>query len=91
MHPSIIVKEKIGGDRDAEAFLVIENQVICKIPAVYCPLYLLAAYYVFNMSYPKGFLSMFIFLEKLLLSKHPPSSKVPQIVSFLFTSMQHMD
>ena len=54
-HPSIVGKMDTGMEKETEAFLVAERRVICKVPACQAPLVLVAAYYAFNMSYPKVF------------------------------------
>ena len=40
--------------RDSAAVLVVERQILCSLPVKEVPLGLLAAFYVFNMEYPKG-------------------------------------
>ena len=51
IHPSLMVKEIPG---ELEVFLVCEHQVLTKVTGMEAPLVLLAAYYAYNMSYPKG-------------------------------------
>lgn len=43
-HPMLIVKQSPTD----EVFLIVEKQVLCKIPATKSAWYLLAAYYAFN-------------------------------------------
>ena len=50
---SILVKKAIDGSVK-EVFLICEGQVLCKISPELSPLYVLAAFYAFNMKYPKG-------------------------------------
>ena len=90
VNPSLLVKPGRMETFAAEVFLVVEKQVLMKIPAIeHCPLYLLSAYYVFNILYPKGLCSLYTLLEKLLLDKH--KKKTPAIVTRLFTSLTVMD
>lgn len=46
--------------------LVVERQVLCSVPIKEAPLALLAAYYTFNMEYPKGIKKCLGTLEILL-------------------------
>ena len=55
----VIVREQDVKD----AFLVIEKNVICRIPHTDLPLTLLAAFYTFNMHYPA--VTAFIFSLRL--------------------------
>lgn len=78
--PSVLMKEAGG-----EAFLAIERHIILKIPVVDTVLFLLSAFYVFNMVYPKGLCGLYQLMEKLVLDKH--SSKTPQLVTRLYTTI----
>ena len=68
-----------------EVFLVMEKKVLCKISITLAPLYLLSAFFVFDMVYPKGLTSLYQLFEKILLDKH--DTKCSQIVSRLFTAI----
>lgn len=48
---------------ELEVFLVSEHQVLTKVTEMEAPLVLLAAYYTYNMSYPKGTSCFFSMLE----------------------------
>lgn len=85
MAPTIMVKQQLG-DVGGEAFLVSEREVICKVPVGEIPLYLLSAFYSFNMQYPRGLTSLYTLLEILLFNIRP--KKVPQIVSGLLTWLE---
>lgn len=54
------------------AYLAVEGRVICQVKeptkAVFV---LIAAYYAYNMSYPKGLVSFYLFFEYLLFDKKP--------------------
>ena len=51
-------------------FLVAEKKIICTIVKfVEAPIALLAAYYVYNMSYPLGLHTFYIYLEYIILDK----------------------
>ena len=53
-------------------FLVAEKKLICIIDKhTEAPTVLLAAYYVYNMSYPIGLNTFYSFLEHVLLDKKP--------------------
>ncbi len=51
--PTLIIKD---GIKSPEVFLVIEKGVLCRIPCELAPIYLLAAFYVFNSLRPDFFL-----------------------------------
>ena len=53
-----------------EVFLVIEKTIVCQIRSIdEPPLLLLAAFYSFNISYPKGLETMYKLLEYCILGK----------------------
>ena len=70
------------------AFLVVEKEVICTLPANEAPVALLAAYYNFDIAYPKGCRQLMTSLEILLLNKMP--KKVPAKVSTLLSAIQNV-
>ena len=82
--PTLLVKENFEG-QVKEVFLVSENELLCKIPPQKSPLYLLAGFYVFNMKYSKGLVSLYTFLEIFLLNKRP--TKIPSIVSSVLSCL----
>ena len=59
-HPTLLVKEVPGA---VEVFLVCEDHVLTGCTGMEAPIVLLAAYYFFNVSYPKGTVSFFTALE----------------------------
>lgn len=83
-HPSIIVKEMPG--EKVEVFLVCEQVIISEIAGMEAPLLLLAAYYSYNMQYPKGLSSFFTLLEVKLCGMKP--RKVPSAVSNALIALQ---
>ena len=53
-------------------FLVAEKKLICAIDTLTeAPIALLAAYYVYNMSYPLGLNTFYTFLEYVILDNKP--------------------
>lgn len=80
--PSLLVKRNFDGSIK-EVFLICERQVLCKITPELSPLYLLAAFYAFNMKYPKGLHSLYTLFQIILLNSRP--KKVPAIVSKVLT------
>ena len=53
----------------SQAFLVIDCLVVCEISNIdNAPLALLSAFFVFNISYPRGLNNVYTFLEHALLS-----------------------
>ena len=59
--------------------MAIESQVIFKIRKNDSAFILIAAYYVFNISYPKGLETFFYFFEHIILDKKP--KKVPSTMN----------
>ena len=84
VHPSLIVKEKL--DRQVEVFLACEKTLITDVKGLEAPYILLAAFYAFNMVYPKGTTSFYTLLEILLLGMKP--KKIPSIVSKILVSLK---
>ena len=82
--PTLIIKEN---DSNVEAFLAVEKIVLCKIPPLLAPVYLISAYYVFDIEYPKGLRSLYLLLEKVLFNKK--NEKVPQIVHRIFSALMN--
>ena len=83
-HPSLVVKEMPG--EKVEVFLVVEHMIISEIAGIEAPLLLLAAYYAYNMKYPKGLTSFFTLLEVKLCNIKP--HKVPTVVSHAIIRLQ---
>ena len=82
--PTLIIKETFEG-QVREVFLVSEKEVLCKIEPQKSPLFLFAAFYAFNMQYPKGLVSLYTFLEIVLFNRRP--NKVPSIVSSVLSCL----
>ena len=88
IHPCLLVKER--DDMEVmEVHMVAENHVIMEVPPETIAAALLAAYYSFNMEYPRGLKGTFLLLEKLILEKH--SQKEPRLVTSVFASLSNMD
>ena len=83
-HPFLIVKEMPG--EKVEVFLVCEQVIISEIAGIEAPLALLAAYYSYNMQYPRGLSSFFTLLEVKLCGIKP--HKVPSAVSNALIGLQ---
>jgi len=75
LEPYIVV---IGKDT-LHAYLVIDNRVIDEVSFVDLPIALMAAYFVFDICYPKGCNNFYMFLEIVVLKysseKASPSVK----------------
>ena len=67
--------------------LVVERQVLCSVPIKEAPLALLAAYYAFNIEYPRGIKKCLATLEILILDIVP--SKVDPKISALLSALTH--
>ena len=68
--PTIMVKEQLRG-KNMETFLIAEKLCITKVPVNRAPLYLLAAFHVYNLEYPRGLTSLYTLLEVILLNTRP--------------------
>ena len=84
--PHILV---IGRKSDMQGFLVVDKTIISEIEIDYTiPFILMAAYFVFNICYPKGFSNLFSFLE-IVTFNYPPS-KSSSTVKHLLSSLQNV-
>ena len=72
--PTVMIKGSFPQPK--EAFLVVEKEVLCKIPNISeAGLILLATFYVFNMKYTHGTTNVFIFLENYFMGMKVPKDK----------------
>ena len=68
--PYVIV---LGDHKEPEqAFLIIDGNVVSDVPVEDVPIYLLAAFYAFNICYPGGCHNIYCFLEVILLKLQEP-------------------
>lgn len=87
MEPAIVVRGSLASIKDTH--LVIQKQVLCKIPEMKeVVLILLASFYVFNMHYTTGFSNLFMFLECYIMGRPIPSDKT-KVHNFL-TQLAHV-
>ena len=77
--PTLLVQNTVS------VHLVVERQVLCSVPIKEAPLALLAAYYTFNMEYPKGIKKCLGTLEILLLDIIP--SKIDPKISAVLSAL----
>ena len=81
MEPTIVIEGSLAGIK--EAYLVIEKEVLCKIPKIKeAVLILLASFYVFNINYTSGLFNLFMFLEYHIMGRPVPSDKT-KVQNFL--------
>ena len=74
MEPTIVIRGSLVSIKDM--YLVIQKQVLCKIPEIKdVVLILLASFYVFNMHYTSGFSNLFMVLEHYIMGRTIPKSK----------------
>ena len=74
MEPTIVVRGSLTSIKDA--YLVVQKQVVCKIPRIKeAILILLASFYIFNMNYTRGFSNLFMVLECYIMGRAIPSDK----------------
>ena len=60
-------------DQKRQYFVVSEKKVLCEVPALQDALfYVFAAYYVFNLAYPKDCEKLLFFLQDYVI-QHPDS------------------
>ena len=74
--------------QDTAAVLVVERQILCSVPVKEAPLALLAAYYTFNMEYPKGIRKCLTTLKILVLDVVP--SKIDPKISAVLSALTHI-
>lgn len=67
--PTLLIVGQLGSVK--ETFIVAETQLVCKVKPHEAPLALLAAFYCYNMSYPKGLETFYMFLDYIILDKRP--------------------
>ena len=66
-----------------QGFLVVDKVIISDVKSLYdIPFVLMAAYFVFNICYPKGCSNLFSHLEIITL-KYPPNKASPTVKHFL--------
>ena len=71
-----------------QAFLITDCCVVCEVEIEDIPLSLLAAFFVFNIQYPKGCYNAYTFLEYALFSlDHKKQS--PSVDHFLTALLQY--
>ena len=72
-----------------QAFLVVDKTIISEIP-IDCtlPFVLLAAFFVFNICYPKGCANLFSFLE--IITFNYPASKSSATVKHFLSSLENV-
>ena len=74
MEPAIVIRGSLVSIKDA--YLVVQKQVLCKIPEMKdVVLILLASFYVFNMHYTSGFSNLFMVLESYIMGRSIPKNK----------------
>jgi len=72
--PTIMVRGNITQLKDA--YLVIEKEVLCKLPTLTkVPLILLASFYVFNKTHTGPFTNLFVLLEYYIMGRSVPKRK----------------
>lgn len=74
----------IVGKETIEAYLIVDKQVIDKVPITNLPFSLMAAYFVYNICYPHGCTNFYSFLEVSMLKY---SSQNVSPVSYLLTKL----
>lgn len=79
--PNIVIRGNIARVKDA--FLVVEKEVLCKLPSMTeAVLILLASFYVFNKRHEGVFSNLFIFLEYSIMGHSIPKKKT-RVQNFL--------
>lgn len=60
-----------------------ERAMLMKCKPVEAPLYLLAAYYAYNIKYPEGLENFYMLLEYIVLEKSPPKKMPANLAHFI--------
>lgn len=72
--PCVIIKGKLSSEIK-EAILIVEKRIICPFPAKDTTLFLISAFYVFNMHYTIGCTNLFSFFDVVFFRQKKPSQK----------------
>ena len=80
LEPYLVINKE-----DEEVFLVVDKNVIDKVEPKDIPFTLMAAFYVFNIRYPKGCHVLYSFLEVFALKFSP--ERAPASVKHLFANL----
>ena len=81
--PYILLSED---DEQFQTFLVVDKTIVCEVEVLHdIPFVLMAAFFVFNICYPKGCNNLFSFMEILTLNypSHSASATVRHFLSSL--------
>ena len=68
--------------QDDEAYLVVDKRIIDQVEIGDIPFVLMAAFFVYNICYPKGCSNFYSFLEIIAL-KYSPEKASPTVKYFL--------
>ena len=75
----------ISGEEDLQSFLVVDKMIMCEVKSFYdLPFTFMAAYFVFNICYPRGCSNFFSFMEVITSIK--ASTTVKHFLSNLHVS-----
>ena len=82
--PYVILDEETD-----QAFLIVDKSLVCEVQNI-CniPFVLMAAFFVFNVCYPKGYSNLFSFMEIQTLDY--PSGKASATVKHFLSSLNHL-
>ena len=80
--PTLIVTGHLCTDIK-EVTVNAEKLKLFSTTALEAPLSLLAAYYAYNMSYPKGLQTFYTFLEYVILDKQPTKKMPSNLETFI--------
>ena len=78
--PNIVIRGGIAEAKDA--FLVVEKELLCKLPSIDAALILLASIYVFNRRHEGAYTNLFFFLEHSIMGHSIPKKKT-RLYNFL--------
>lgn len=83
LEPYILVVES------NEVYLVVDKRVVHQVEVMDIPFNLMAAYFVYNICYPKGCSNFYTFLEIMMLNY--PSRKASPTVKYFLSKMEDHD
>jgi len=75
----------IVGESSLQSYLIVDKHVIDEIDFVDIPFALMAAFFVYNICYPKGCTNFYTFLEIVVLKYS--AEKAPPSVKFLLSKI----
>ena len=88
MEPHLLIFEDEDGDSIVQMFIVGEDDQLMELPASTIDggmVYLMAAYYVFSVEYPKSYQPLLYFIQDFIMDKADNGKRPTRYASFAST------